>query len=67
MRDRIGEGFQLANGGSEFRIGLMELALDPLTIADVADGTGKQHAFIGLDGAQADLDRKLGAVPAQAK
>src|SRR5881296_4350807 len=67
MRDRIGEGFQLANGGSEFRIGLMELALDSLTIADVADGTGNQHAFFGLDGAEADLDWKLSTVSAQTK
>ena len=67
MRNRIGEGFQLTNGGSELRIGLMELALDSLTIADVAYGAGDQHAFIGLDRAEADLNRKLGTVPAQAK
>ena len=67
MRNRIREGFQLADGRSEFGIGLLESALDALTIGDVANGAGNEHAFFGLDWAKADLDWKFSAIPAQTK
>ncbi len=47
-------------------MGLPEFLLGTLSFGDVADRAHYQGAFLGLEGAQTDLDRKLGAIPAQA-
>src|SRR5258708_5078584 len=39
-----------------------ELLFCPLSLCDVPDGAGDQHAFLGLQGAQADLYRELASV-----
>src|SRR5882762_6282171 len=44
-----------------------ELLLGSLAVRDVANGTGHQRAFFGLQRAQADLDREFGAVLAKAE
>ena len=42
-----------------------ELVLGRLALGDVADRGGDQRALLGLERAQADLDRELAAVLAQ--
>src|SRR5258708_15781240 len=44
-----------------------ELLLGPLAVRDVANGTGHQRSFFGLQRAQADLDREFRAVLAEAE
>ena len=45
---------------------VLELLVGALAVGDVADGTHHHGALFGVDGAQADLDRKLSTILAQA-
>jgi len=45
---------------------VLELLVGALAVGDVADGAHHHGALFGVDGAQADLDRKLATILAQA-
>ncbi len=53
-------------GVLQLQVLLLQGALDPFAVGIVTDGAADQHAFLGLQGAEADLDGKLGTIPAQA-
>jgi hypothetical protein len=38
------------------------LGFGDLAVADIADRAGDQQAFLGVQGAQTDFDRKFGAI-----
>src|SRR5258706_8960834 len=44
-----------------------ELLLRSLAVSDIANGTGHQRSFFGLERTQADLNREFGAVLAKAE
>src|SRR5439155_1270758 len=54
--DSVGRGLEEA----------AELVFGFSPLGDVADGARDQHAILGLEGAEADLDRKFTSVLAQA-
>jgi hypothetical protein len=45
---------------------LPNLFFRPLSVRDIANGGGNQHAFFGFQGAEADLHRKLMPIFTQA-
>ena len=70
VRERgVGDGLQAAEHlGGPLRLGTCGgLAQELRALADVADGAGDEDAVLGLERAQADLHRELGAIPAQAE
>src|SRR6266508_2999789 len=50
------------NGSLSDREVNLAFLLHPLALADVADGAGNQRTFLGLEGAEADLNGKLATV-----
>jgi hypothetical protein len=42
-----------------------QLIFNRPALGDIANGAGNQHAFLGLERAEADLSRELGAILAQ--
>src|SRR5205814_633354 len=53
-------------GALQLDVFLLERLLEALSLRDVADGGGDQQLILGAHRAEADLDRKLAAVFAQA-
>jgi hypothetical protein len=50
----------------QFNVGAAEKLLRFFLLGDIAYGAGDENSFWTFDRAQTDLDRELGAVPAQA-
>ena len=50
--------------GAELALALPQRLFYPLALGDVADGSRDEYAFVGVQGAQADLHRELTAIPA---
>ena len=73
VRHRIGKSLQLLVGGLDLDgmallrfVQFTDFIFGLLAVGDVADGAGDQPPVIGLDRAQANLDREFAAVFAQA-
>src|SRR6266498_1709608 len=53
------------SGILEFNVFLMQGALNPFALGDIADGAGHQYAFLGFERAKTDLHWKFRAILAQ--
>jgi hypothetical protein len=66
-RDEVGlQPVELAQGLRRLALALVrpgELLFGPLLLADVAHGGRDEHALVGLERAEADLDRELAPIP----
>src|SRR5439155_338128 len=54
------------SGILQFNIFLMQGALNPFALGDIADSARHQYAFLGFERAETDLHRKFRAIFAQA-